>query len=69
MGQTGATTIVFSLTGASEGFRESVHLLGPSKREEVTILWVCRNKGSRRGAVTPPSMWDKVGSREGVMTE
>lgn len=33
MGQTGAMTIAFSLTRASEGCRERVKLLGTSKKE------------------------------------
>lgn len=40
-------------TGASAGLEKSVNLLGASKKEEVTILWVCRNREIRE----PPSLY------------
>lgn len=49
MGQTGAMAIAFNLTRASEGFRESVNLLGTSKKKLIFYGFVgTRGVGEKR---------------------
>lgn len=48
MGHTGAIAIFSIRPEPVRGLEKSINLLSTSKKEEVTILWVCRNKGSGR---------------------
>lgn len=55
MGHTGAVAIFSVSPESMRVLEKSVNLLGPSRREEVTILWVFRNK--RRGREETLLLW------------